>query len=138
MGADREHDVDLRDLRDRDQVFLRIVRQLLHRRGKDAHAVDAGEQQRVAVGRRIDDELRTEDARGAGLVLDDHLRADQRAKRVRRHTGNRVDDAARRAVGDQLDRAVGIALCAGAVRQQRARSAIIAAATRTALRQSLP
>src|SRR5436190_22569175 len=41
--APTANDVDLSDLRDRDQILFRVVWHLLHRRRKDAHAVDAGE-----------------------------------------------------------------------------------------------
>ena len=57
--------------RDRRDVALRIVGEVLHEVRRDGHRADRGEVNRVAVGRRQGDVLRRDVAAGARLVLDD-------------------------------------------------------------------
>src|SRR6266446_2710125 len=69
-----DHERPLRELDDRRDVVHRIEGQLVQAR---VHRVAARHQQQgVAVGRRFDRELGTQVAAGAGLVLDDHRRAE--------------------------------------------------------------
>ena len=49
-----------------------------------ARHVVVGEQERIAVGRRLDRGVDADGAAGAGAVLDEHLLAERRARRTRR------------------------------------------------------
>src|SRR5207245_1318641 len=102
VGYGEEEPAVTYEIRHRDEVLLRVVRQaLVHRRVDDeARGID---EQRVAVGRRLRHDLRADDAVRAGLVLDDEglaellleLRADHARYGVRT-TGRRGDHHAHR------------------------------------------
>ncbi|MNZ97641.1 hypothetical protein D3C78_1168900 [compost metagenome] len=95
--ADHAYGLELRD---------RVVAQLLQRR---AHAVraDVAEENGVAVGRGARHMLRRDGAVGAGLVLDDHLLAQQARHLLRHDTRHGVVAAAGRRGNDQGDGLVG-------------------------------
>jgi hypothetical protein len=98
---DDEH-VGIRDhRRDRDHV-LGLVRQALVERVIDRVGTDVAHQDRVAVGRRGEESLNADDARGARAVVDDDRLAELGAhlvgKKARRDVGraagrSRNDDA---------------------------------------------
>ena len=101
----------------RDQV-VGIVGHLPHAR-RDRHDGGRREQERVAVGRARRDHLRADAARGAGLVLDDHLLAQRRAEPLAIEPRHLVGRAARPVGHDQADRPGGPrSLRARACRQQ--------------------
>ncbi len=75
------------------------------------------QQQRVAVGRRLGDEVGADDAAGTRPVFD-HERLLQRFLELRRHQpGHQVGDAAGGKRGDDFDRLAGPGLRAGRGRQ---------------------
>src|SRR5207245_6676612 len=104
VGYGEEEPAVTYEIRHRDEVLLRVVRQaLVHRRIDDeARGID---EQRVAVGRRLRHDLRADDAVRAGLVFDYErlaellleLRADHARHRVR-PAGRGGDDHAHRLV----------------------------------------
>ena len=107
------HDEDVRRIRDhrhRREILHRIERQRRIDARADRERTDVGEQQRVAIGRGLGDDLRADVAVGAGLVLDD----DRLAPRFRELLADRAREdvrrAARRVRHDDADRLCGIGL----------------------------
>ena len=95
VGLGDEQDGAERDQRHRDQVLRRIERQLgVERRVVGVRRV-GGDQEGVAVGRRLGDDLRADDGVGAGLGIDHHLLAEPRRQRIGDHPHHGVDRAAR-------------------------------------------
>src|SRR5581483_3228167 len=69
-----------------------------------------GDEQRVAVLRRLCRERRAERATGAGLVVDEHLLPPERAELLRERAREDVESAARGVGRDDLDGALGESL----------------------------
>ena len=115
----REHVRRIRNHHHRREVLRRIERQLRIDARADDQAAEVGEQQRVAVGRALRDEIGADVAVRAGLVLDDHrlapdlgeLRADLAREDVGGAAGRvRHDEADRlRWIGLRLNRSTEIA-----------------------------
>ena len=70
----------------------------------------AAQQQRIAVGRGVDDPVHSDDAAGAGRVLDDHRLAQKFAHPHRENAAHDVERAARRKRHDHDDGPRGIGL----------------------------
>ena len=95
VGLGHDQDGAERDQRHRDQVLGRIERQLgVERRVVGVRRV-GGDQEGVAVGRRLRDDLRADDGVGAGLRIDQHLLAELRRQRIGDHPHQGIDRAAR-------------------------------------------
>ncbi len=93
----RVHDEDVRhagDERDRREVLDRVVGHLRIQRRIDRLRADRSHQQRVAVGRRLGDEIGAQVAAGAGLVLDDEALAEGLGELGRERAGEDVGRAA--------------------------------------------
>ena len=110
----RQHIGRQHSQRNRREIAQRIVRQLrvharIDRQRRQAH------QQRVAVGRRLGDDVVADDGAGAGAVIDHHLLAELLGEFLRDDAADDVGAAARRRRHDQPDRAVRVILrlCAG-------------------------
>jgi hypothetical protein len=90
----------LRSARDRREVAQRVVAELRIERRVDRHRAGVGHPQRIAVGRRLGDELGADRAAGAGLVVDHdglperalQLVDEQSCVRIERATGREADD----------------------------------------------
>ena len=96
-GLRRVHHQHVRhagDERDRHEVLDRVVRHLRIERRVDRLRADRSHQQRVAVGRRLGDEVGAEVAAGAGLVLDDEGLAEGLAELGRERARQDVGRAA--------------------------------------------
>ena len=102
MRADEREAFD--EVRDRREVLDRVVRQLAIDVGQDRVRAGRVEQQRVAVRRRLRDELRADAAAGAGAVLDDERLAELRAHAVGENPRDAVDAAAGRERNDDAHR----------------------------------
>ena len=94
------------DERDRHEVLDRVVRHLRIERRIDRLRADRSHQQRVAVGRRLGDEVGAEVAAGAGLVLDDEGLAERLAELRREGAREDVGRPAGRERHDDADRLV--------------------------------
>src|SRR5213079_1507345 len=92
------------DQGDRREVLQRVVAELLVQVRIHHVAADAGEEKRVAVGRRLRRELRADRAAGAGPVVDDDRLAKLRADLLRDRARHGVVAAAGREGDDQVDR----------------------------------
>jgi hypothetical protein len=110
--ADHQHVVDAGDVGDRHEVLVDVDRQLLPGHdGRDAERGHGGQQDRLAVGRRLGHGLVGDEAAGAGLGLDDHLLADDRPGRVGEQAAQQVGGAAGREAAE--DARVALELRAG-------------------------
>jgi hypothetical protein len=98
---------------ERHKILLRVVGQVGERHRIDRHRAVVGDEQRVAVGRRLLHGFGAEPHRGAGAVLDDHRLAPLGLHLFGDDARRDVDRAARRGRHDDFHRAVGIALRAG-------------------------
>jgi hypothetical protein len=99
-----------------------VVRQVGIQRRVDGVLV-IGEQQRVAIRRRLGCELARDNAGGAGAVIDDHLLAEDLAELRAEKPRQEIGRAARRGGRDQTDRAGRIVLRLRAERSERDQSA---------------
>jgi hypothetical protein len=88
------------DPRHRREIFHRVVGHVLVQAGIDGVGGHGGEQQRVAVGRPLGDELGADIAAGAGPVLD-HEGLAQNFSHLRRHDA--ADNVGRAAGGERND-----------------------------------
>ena len=106
---DRKLRVDDHDVRrrtgepDRREILDRIVRQLGIKPRIDAVRRNVGEQQRVAVGRRLGGQFRAEQPAGARTVVDDDLLVDLGADVLRQQPPHCVGRAADRLRDDDPD-----------------------------------
>jgi hypothetical protein len=98
------------DERDVREVLERVVRDLLVQM-RAYHVRGAGEQQGIAVGRCLSDEIGADRAAGTRLVLDEELPAELLRKPRREHARGRVGEAAGRQRHHDAHRARGIGLC---------------------------
>jgi hypothetical protein len=111
-GADGQHVGHQRYRRDRREVFLQVVRQLLeHRRCN--RVVHRAHQQRVAVGLALGDEVGAERGTGAGLALDDHGLAETGCQLLGEGARQHLGGAAGREGHDEGDRLVRPRVCVG-------------------------
>ena len=85
-------------LRDRREILLRVIRQLVEQKRIAGDRRFAGQQQRVAVGGRLGDGHRADDGGRAGLVVDDDRLLPLALQLLGQHAGDDVD-AATRCVG---------------------------------------
>ena len=97
------------DHRDRHEVLVGIERHLRHQRGR-RDEIAGGDQDRVAVGRRLGDGIGAERAARARAVLDHHRLAERLAELLPDQAGGHIGDAAGRERHDDADRAPGICL----------------------------
>ena len=121
MGGD--HELRGHHLRDRHEVLVHVERQRAVERRADRQAV-GGEQDGVAVGRRLGERIGREIAAGAGAVLHHHRLVELLAELVAEEPGDGIDGAAGRERHDDADGPVGIGLgqrVAGRKRQGRQR-----------------
>src|SRR5258706_3175431 len=90
------HEIQRRgaDHADRREILERCVRQLREKMRVDRNLADVGDQQRVAVGLRLDHLADAADAAGAGHVLDHQLLAERLAELHGDHARDRVRQAA--------------------------------------------
>ena len=95
---------------DRLEVLLAVVGQRLVERDVDRQRAHVGEQQRVAVGRRLRGLVDADRAAGAADILDDELLAERLAHRWHEHAGQRVGRTAGRERHDHGDGLGGIGL----------------------------
>ena len=73
FGID-DHDIGRdRDLAHRGEVALDVVRQLRTHSRVDSMRARVADDQRVAIGRRLGHDVGTDDASGAGMILDKDL-----------------------------------------------------------------
>jgi hypothetical protein len=105
-GVDDEHVGHQRDRRDRREVLLEVVGQLLVDAGRD-RVVHRADQQRVAVGFGLRDVVGAERRARPGLAFDDHRLAEARLQLVGQRARQHVGGAAGRERHDQRDRLVG-------------------------------
>ena len=115
-----EHD------RDRDEVVEWIIGQVLVEAGIEYDVAQAADEQRIAVGRRVDGGLGADDGAGAGAVFHHHALPQPLAELVGQQPADDVVAAGRPDRHDDLDRTVGIVLRGGAAggepeRRQRER-----------------
>ena len=109
LGRGDQHVRPAAQQREVGEVLQRVVGQL----GVDARVGDVRRgigEQRVAVGRRVDHDLRADRAAGAGAVLGHHRLAPHLLQLGRDHAADDVGRAARRERDDQADGLVGKAL----------------------------
>jgi hypothetical protein len=118
--ANDEHVGRVDELRDRDEILERIVRQVLEQRRVDGDR-RRGEEQRVAVGRRPRRHAHAGVASGARPVVDDDGLAQRSMQRGRENVGDDVGRPARRERHDQGDRPFRIGGARGQHREHRQR-----------------
>jgi hypothetical protein len=108
--VDHQHVRRSRDAPDRHEVSRRLVGQVLAQVRQDR--VDGGgrQQQHIAVGRGLGDEVRAKRTARAGPVVDDDLLAERFRHLLRNQACELVGGAARRIGHDQADRAVRVPL----------------------------
>ena len=97
----------LAHVRHRPQILFGVVRHGRAERRVD-RVVGRREQERVAVGRRLGDDVAGDDAARAGLVVDQHLLAELGRQPLGQEARHDVRDAAGREGHDQSDRPLGI------------------------------
>lgn len=107
-----------RNARDGDQVFRRIIRGRRHQR-RDGDEVARGDEDRVAVGRRLHDRIDAERAARAGAVLDHGGLAEHVSELLGDETCCDVGHAARGEWDDDLDGARGPGLSGGGCGEER-------------------
>ena len=105
-----EHVGDLAEQRDRREGGRRVVRHLLVEELVGDGGADRAEQQRVAVGRRLGDQLRADIAAGAALVLDHDIGAPGVLQMLGGDAAQQVGRAGGRERHDHADRLAGIGL----------------------------
>jgi hypothetical protein len=103
-GVDEKTIVGAREARDRLEIGLRVVGQLLRHRGIHGERDVDRDEQRVAVGRGARDVVRADGPGGAGDVLDHHGVAPALAQLLRHHARQHVERAARRERHHELHR----------------------------------
>ena len=125
LGVGRDHELRGHHLRDRHEILVHVERQRAVERRADRQAV-GGEEDGVAVGRRLGERIGREIAARAGAILHHHRLAELLGELVAEEPGQGVDGAAGRERHDDADGPVRIALrqrAAGRKRQrQTARS----------------
>ena len=104
-----QHQLVDRDRRDRGKGFVWIIVELVEER-LAAEGADRSHQQRVAVGRRTRDLLRSDGAAGAALVLDDDGLPESKLQPLRNQPRRGVGRSARREWHHELDGPIRIAL----------------------------
>jgi hypothetical protein len=92
------------DQRDRREVVDRIEAPLGDQQRADAVRVDVRELQRVAIGRRLRDQVGADGAGGAGLVLDDDRLSEALGQLGGHEARHRIGSAPRREAHEDLDR----------------------------------
>jgi hypothetical protein len=110
--ADDQHVVDAGDVADRHEILVDVDRQLLarhHRR--NAERGHGGEQDALAVGRRLGHRLVGDEAAGAGLGLDDHLLADDRPGRIGQQATQQIGGTAGRKATEDAHIALDLRAC---------------------------
>ena len=96
--------------RDRNEVLVGIVGQVLVQKLVGGEDRRRGEQDGVAVGGRLFERVDPDDAVGAGPILDDNRLRPGLAQLVRNQARDEVERAARRKRNDEFDRPIGIIL----------------------------
>ena len=109
------------DAGDGDQVLVRIVGRRRHQRG-DGDEVAGGDEDRVAVRRRLGHGVDAERAAGAGAVLDHHGLAERLGELLADEARADIGDAAGRERHDDADGAAGPGLGRRGRGEQRARA----------------
>jgi hypothetical protein len=110
---------------DRGQVLERVVWHLLVEEGVDGHRAARGQQEGIAIGRRLGHGIAANDAVGARAVVDHHRTLQRLGQTGRDAARQRIRGPAGREVDDQPDRLVRPRLRGGrrAHASQQARSA---------------
>jgi hypothetical protein len=99
----------LRDERDRREVPRGVVRTLRRELGRNGKGPGKAEEQRVAVGRAVRNELGADEARRAGAVIDDDLLPQRLTEPLRHHARDYVDGTSRRRRREHAYRPAGVA-----------------------------
>ena len=118
----RRHDHDRRHLaqhEDRGEVLLRIVPHLAVEMRCGGQRAVAGQQQRVAVGRRLRDSVGAERFVAPRTIVDDDRLSPRLRQRLADRAGENVGHGAGRGRNDDLDGAVGILVLRQAQRRTR-------------------
>src|SRR5262249_39082952 len=112
-GMREQRDRHRGDQPDRREVLARIEAGIGVEAGVDGDGSGVPEEQRVAVGRALDEGARADEAGAAGAIVDHDLLAERARKLLRDHARHGVDAAARRVRHDKGDDAGGIILREG-------------------------